>query len=480
MTEMKIDVVDLLKKCLNKWKFLLICMLVGGVLLDAAGYVKSVKNANAIAEQMKESDEDSKDALISEYMQILSKRERVEVETAVSSYKEYQQEYADSLNYYQNSVRMKLNPGSVPTLTMQYIVDTHYEVVYPTITKKDNTKDIINTFAGKIMSEDVGNAIAKALGMEENAGYTQELVNAGYTENSLLTFTIIGNSREQCETIAQIIKDNVEKDKSEVSAVYGAFDITLASEQYYEEADDTLMKDQQQMVTSLNGLKSSMLNLTSGMTDSQKLYYFALLDSSVDNGLEEDNTSAELTELVVPEVEYINFKYIIGGFLLGIICGCGWIAFIYIFGGKLRIAKDMEALYGVSVLGNLSDKKNNKLIKNSYEFLNEEERLQMIIAGIQITAKKEHMHNIFVTGTATTEKSVSACKKIRDLVEEKGLSCEMGKTVLYDPRSVEQMANADGVVFVEQISVSKYDEMTREKTLSEKYQVPVVGCVIVE
>lgn len=485
--EIKVDLIDLIKRCIEKWKFVLICMIIGGILFNGLGYIKSVKNAKAVEAQIKaqteESNEEEKMLEIGEYMQKLSEREKAEVESAVSSYREYQQEYVDGLAYYQNSVKMQLNPECVPTVRLQYMVDNHYEVVYPTIEKKDTTKDIVNSFAGRIMSDDVNEAVAAALGMEENAAYTRELIDAKYTENSLLTITIVAENENDCDAIAEIVKSKINAEMASVRSVFGDFDLTLASETYFENADKDLITVQQQMMTSLNGLKTAISNLINGMTDDQKSYYYALLDNEeiITSGKDETDTTDAfvMPEMTVPEITYVNVKYIVIGFFLGIVVACGWMMFKYIVSGNLRMVRDVQEVFGIAVLGCITTKK-HKVFKKPYDAFSEEEQVEMIVSGMQIVAEKEHMKSFYVTGTATSTCCMEVCKKIQEAAMNRGITCKDGKSVIYDPKSAEEMAKTDGVVLVEQIDVSNYEEIAREKELSKKYHVPVVGCVVIE
>ena len=131
--EITIDIMDLLRRCLMKWKVMIVCMLVGAIAFNGIGYFRSVKNANAVKDQIQQMEEEQDDSeklvTINEYMRKLSDREISDVQTALLFYKGYHQEYVDRLKYYQESVRMKIDPGCVPTLRLQYVIDNHYEVI---------------------------------------------------------------------------------------------------------------------------------------------------------------------------------------------------------------------------------------------------------------------------------------------------------------------------------------------------------------
>ena len=146
--ETTIDLMDLLRRCLEKWKFILLWMLIGAVLVNCAGAAKSVLERKNAQTQLQQEEKDDETALLSalkEAKDKLTDREADDVETAFSLYKEYQAAYEKELAYYQNSIRMKLDPAGVSTVRLSYLIDNHYEAVYPVMEYKDTTNDIIST-----------------------------------------------------------------------------------------------------------------------------------------------------------------------------------------------------------------------------------------------------------------------------------------------------------------------------------------------
>lgn len=493
--EMTIDLMDLLRRCLLRWKFIVVWMLIGAIAMDGFGILKSVQEVKSIKAQIQQSEEEDaseKQVTINEYMQKLTEREISEVQTAVLSYKAYQQEYVDGLKYYQESMKMKLDPSCVPTLRLQYIIDTHYEVTYPVMDKKDMTQDIISVLAEKIKSETVSNAVAEALGNQIDAAYVQELLTTSAddenAENDTFVINIIAENRDDCEKIAEIVKNTVNESLEAVRETCGAFDIRLASEQSFETSNKDLMAAQQSAVTSLNTLKSSVTNLLSGMTEDQKVYYYALLDNeqTIDVSASDESSSNEekldMPELTIPEIQYISMRYILIGLVLGAIVACGWITVKYLMSGKLRTSSDLVEGLGLPVIGNISENhvKIPWLFKKPYHRMATEEQMDMIVSEISIAAEKEKMNNIFITSAAMTERSKEICEKLCEKLGENGVAYTNGSSVLYDAQQVRKLADADGVVFVEQIDASRVVEIVKEKEISMRMHTKVIGYVVVE
>lgn len=486
--EITLDVLDLLRRCLMKWKFMIVCMLVGAVALNGIGYMRSVKNINAVKAQIQQMEQEQNDSekliTINEYMRNLSDREISEVQTALLSYKAYQQEYVDGLKYYQESVRMKQDPNCVPTIRLQYIIDNHYEVTYPVIEKRDTTQDIISILIQLIYSEDMINAIAKGIGLEGNVAYAQELLSCWGEERDVLVINITAEDKEGCESIAEIVKQKIIEHTADVSMACGEYDIELVSEHFFQYVDTGLMTTQQTVIHSLNSLRTSIYNLPNGMTEDQRVYYYALLDNeeTIDLSDPNENNEIEVPELTVPEIQYVSLKYICLGILCAVFFVCAWIGVKYLLSVKLRVPEDIEVGFGLHLIGNITDQKIKRpeIFKKTYHHLSADEQIQLIVSGIQVSAEKENMGNVFITTTSVTERSKQICSEICDAVNEKGISCTVGRSMVYDPQAIKQAACSDGVVLVEQIDKSRYDEIAKEKELCSKYHVPIIGCVVVE
>ena len=485
--ETTIDLMDLLRRCLEKWKFILLWMLVGAVLIDCAGAAKSVlerKNAQTQLQQEEKNDETVLLSTLKEAKDKLTDREADDVETAISLYKEYQAAYEKELAYYQNSIRMKLDPAGVSTVCLSYLIDNHYEAVYPVIGHKDTTNDIISILTNSILTESTNQKIADALQID-NVVYAQELVSTYSNDNNVLYFKIVAEKQEDCEKIAEIIKQAVNEKVESVHAVCGDFDITQSGEQYAREMDLSLQTEQENKVTSLRDLKSTIANLTYGMSENQQTYYNASLDEQNINADSTEQKKTETTENIVmeiPAVTYVSLKWLLIGAFVGILCACAWITLKYILAKQLRTASDIEEMYGLTVLGCITDKDKKKLriFQNGYDAMDTESQLDMIATKIQLVAEKEQYNRIFVGGAVLSEQTTEICKKLVEKMNNACLNGCSGRSLVYDENTMREMAESDAVVFVEQIDVSQYNEMKKAKEIGEKCHRPVIGCVIVE
>lgn len=497
MDEITIDIRDCIRRILLKWRVICVCMLLGALVMGAVGAMRSYRSVRAekVSGEVSEAEESlASESEFQEAEEALSSREIREVAAAVQLYETYYEELASSLTYMQNSVRMQLDPNCVPTLVLQYYIDTDYQVVYPILDEKDMTSNIINSLISRMDTTTIYERVAAELEGEPESSYVQELISLGYS-NDLLTITVLGLDQEYCEAIAEVLKNVVEEELDELQTLYGEFDITLISERFSEEVNTSLLSSQQSQVTSMNNIRTSINNLTSSMTDDQKTYYYLLLDQTTEENpdVETEEEEMEEEESAASEntsVQWINLKYIFLGLLAGAFLAVVWYGLLYILSPRLRVSGDMKDVYGVRVLGVLpgnqkeasSRSRLDRWIRSLFDRgagdLSEEERLRMICAEVRITAQKASMKNVYLTGTGSMDQMEAIAQRLCGELGDEIESIRLGKSVVCDPESLETLAASDGVVLIEQIDSSRYDDVKRECELCALNHVSVIGSVV--
>ncbi len=488
--EMTISLKDLLYRILLRWRLILVWLTLGAVLFGAVGYMKNTKAAKKPAERVPLTAAEQIKKLESE----LTDNEIDVVQAAVKTYGDFQKSGELLNEYLSGSVRMKFDPSRIPTLKLQYLIDNHYEAVYPVVASKDHTGDILTSYAGKILNasvyEEMAEVLAESMEAECDASYVRELVSAEGAGN-ILIIVIHGLSEEDCRALSPIIQEAVRENTGELQEIYGDFDITLIQESYYENVSPELITEQRQKRDEYNGLISSMNGLANNMTDPQKEYYYALLADS-EGEKEETETLPEAEQPAENiQVELFHKKYILLGAAAGVFLACCYLACRYLFSARLRVREDLEECFGIPSLGTLSAARPKRRFLNvvdrwisscfeekSRQF-SEEECIRMICAGVRIGAKKADMKSVYLTGVCSDE----ACEQMKALLCGKMkadiASVQYGKSVVCDPESLEAMAAADGVVFVERIGGSRYDDLRKEVEICRQNQVKIIGSVTI-
>lgn len=497
MDEMTINFRDMFYKVVIKWRLILVWMLIGGVVFGSIGYLKSFRYVESVKQTLNKEDEIDWNERFKTLRQKLSDRELSEVDDFAETYKVYRKYLKNSLSYNLKSIKMQLNPSAVPTLTAEYYIDCNYETVYPVISKNDLSNEIAASYVEKINNQSVGEQIIEELNWDTEEAYVQELINACVINSSQNIFrvSVIAPDQVSCETIMRILSELITDTTQEFEDIYGDFTINELSKQFSVEANPELLTFQQSQASNTNNVKYTITNVISGLNDAQKEYYYALLDydlytndDTIDNldGTESD----EFSETDLPTVDIFNIKYILFGMIIGVCIICAYIILRYLLSPTLRVKDDIQGVYGVPVLGCLNmnnsfskifsfiDRLIYSLFKPKDARFTEEEQKRMICAGIRITAQKEKLNKIFITGTCCGNDIEEVKNTLCEELKNENSSVISGKSVIYDPESLENMVGSDGVVFIEKIASSFYSDMKKQVELCREHNIRIIGCIV--
>lgn len=489
--EMTISIKDMLMRICLKWRVLFIWAVVFAVVFNALGILKDYKNfenqkQEAIEKTNKEIQLANAEKEVSQTEIGLSEREVADVRRVVDTYADMQERYETAREYIENSVRMQLDPSSVPTLEIHYNIDTKYQVEYPYIDKMDYTDSIINAYCDAVETNEALDSIHNAMSTEIGREYVKELISTK-NDSNMLDINIIAPTEDDCVAIGEVIKDVVKKTTSKLKNQYGDFEITLTMDTYGNVANSQLLNEQTTVVSNLNNIRNTIVNMTTGMREEQKSYLNALLDlEAVQNGVVTDTAIDNLDEETRIEmtINFIQAKMIIIGGGVGIFLVVCWMGCLYIFSARIRVVDDIEDVYGINNLGMLTiKKKKNKIDKKITEIFTGkddftyEEQIRMVCAGIRISSQKMGLKKIYITGSSK-ENLENCCMEIAKRLEECSLEVEYGMSVLYDPESLEKMFKSDGVVLIEKVDSSRYKDVKKEKDICVNNKIPIIGAVV--
>lgn len=488
---------DMFKSILLKWRWMIFWMIVFAIILNGINYVKSYKNAEAVKEsiadvQLESEEIETTTTSLSDLEAKLSEREISEVKTAVMNYRNYYKSYLNASEYNGNSLRMKLNPNAVINTVLTYCIDSHYEVVYPVIEKSDSTEDIIMTYAKLLNDEKIYDDACVEFELEVESSYLEELVTASMSGESLLVISILGESQEFCEHLANYVKKNMEHFTSEVQKIYGDFDITLASEVCSQQILPALMTEQQTRLTGINNLRSYLANTGANLNDVQKEYYYALLDGIEVEEVETKDISLQNKEetVIIPKVEKFSVKYILLGCIIGIIFVCAYGFIIYLLSNVLHVAEEIRINYDIPILGELNKPTGEKKLFGFVDrFIislfdkhaicdTENQRYEMICMNVVAATHKAGMKRIFIGGTYNDERVEQVKSDLYRLLQIEIEDIEVGNSILYDAESFKKFAYSDGMILLEKTGRSYFSDIDREIELCQNNQVTVIGMVV--
>ncbi len=180
-------------------------------------------------------------------------------------------------------------------------------------------------------------------------------------------------------------------------------------------------------------------------------------------------------------MEFISVKFILIGLALGLFVGAGWIGVRYIMSARLRVGTDITEIYGLSVVGYISGEKlRAKWFQRPYDACTNAQQIELIAANVAAQMAQQKKNSLFLTGDSDTERCQSMTGAIAQQLKAKGLDCRVGPSIAYDVASVSGACDADAVLLVEQINVSRYETIGQEKAICERCGVSVLGSVVLD
>ncbi|MGN0367685.1 MAG: hypothetical protein ACI4EK_02800 [Wujia sp.] len=504
MKEMEISIKDMLYHMLKRWRLLIVFVILFAVAMNGFGYLKAYKEQQSItAEKHNEEALKSAKREVKRAKAALSDSHATEAENVAGAYQTYLTTYEEYLDYQNNSYIMGLDAEHVPTIYIDFSVDTHYEATYPIMSYYDPVEEIIASLATSLKDETFYQKVQEVLGEDLDASYVSELVsvenyvnalNAEKLDVKLLEVKIVAKTKQQCEAIATLVEEQVLAAALQVQKVYGDFDVNKTTASYSERVDSDIQIVQRTVISQLSTLKTTYDNMLKSLTDEQKTYVNALVNyADIERGLEakKDSTDVQKKDTSDIEIGYVYPKFIIIGILLGIILPCCFLCLGYLKTKALRVKEDVEITFEQNLLGVLqSDKKSKKwfrfidaAIYNAFygkgPKFSEEERANMICAGIRICANKQNLESVYFTGASNDEETTRVMELLVQKVKKAGIKVASGTSILYDPQSLETMAESSAVIFVESIGESLYKDMEKEIELANRYDVTILGTVVV-
>lgn len=492
MKEIQISIKDMIYRVLLKWKAMLCVALILAILCGfGMNTLQSIISGDepetpslTKSEQLEKSVKSTASAL--------STQIKYETEIAFESYKKYVAQASEIQSYLNNSVKMNLDSSSTPTVVLQYLVNTHYEAVYPTVEYKDFTGDIISAYSSRILNTDTTTKIRDELGIDTDLAYIQELVTVS-TGNSddtdafdetavdTMKITIYAPDEDTAKNISSTIKNEVKDQTDDIQKIFGSFDLTLVSEQYSETVSNDILSTKQGYVSNLNTIFTAINSLSKNMTTAQAAYYNALVAQYMYDGSDDETTDTE-----VVDVAGISFEFSALYFIVGLLAGIVIVVLIevlkYIYTASLKRAEDMDYTFGVNVFGVQTDEKKglDKLLEKIFGSrvlrYSNDERFSMLTAGISINAKKNEVEKLYITGSVS---DTALIEKLAESLKSQLGEVSFGRSVIVDAESLEKLTSSDAVVLVEKVTDSRLEEIKQEIDICDSNGVKVLGSVVI-
>jgi hypothetical protein len=185
-------------------------------------------------------------------------------------------------------------------------------------------------------------------------------------------------------------------------------------------------------------------------------------------------------------------KYLIIGMVMGGFVSSGWIVCRCFFAATILCTEDVESAFTSPILGQVvENQRSKKFLSGIDEWIRRlfqrkgcsfstEECIRMIVTRIRVYTKKQEINHVYITGSANSTAATQLKTYLFEKLKEEKIEVSYGNSPVCNPESLEQMDACDAVVFVEQVDVSRYDDMKEEVMLCKQCRVPVMGYVVLK
>ena len=514
----EIDLLDLCKNILQKWRVLLVCMLVFAIGMCGYSVTQNIQTNKAIdAENQlrKESEKESKNEkpdgkeknateLVQNLQQLaattsLTDAQIDNVRTAINVYQTLQAgaeslDTAYMLDYANENctVLQYISKATATDVKADELNEAFLDTLQDYIEKGGLATDIMSDGYDMMSSSDITALISFEKG--GNSDYTKvALDEESNSPLSMSTFAVTckGENEKQAEELAEAVKKSIDK---YVVAYDGWETITLSLQTQYNTqiADLSGVRDASSTASTVANLNSQFNTLTTNFTDEQKALLNAAVGKQVFDVEATINTEQKATDEVAltPHVSLMSgvLKHMVIGLFIGLFLPALWFALIYIFAGTIKQKDEFERAYQYYCLGDLRKVKENQKFGAKFDHwiaqLGEgsldtyEHRMDLLLANIKATCKKAGIDTVYMNATyVLSEEERQELADVVARLEKDGIHAVFGGNALHDVSAFEKMTQYKNVIMVEKPTVTKYTELDKMDTLCAEHEVNVLGVV---
>lgn len=484
MQEREINLIDLLIEILLRWRMMIVWMIVGGILLGAFSYVRSIQSAvTQKSELEQQNDLQAKLITLEEVEETLTAAQINSVRTVLNN---------DKYNeYFNQSVLMQIDATNVPRMKLSFL-----------ITAEDADKCYsIERIYEDLLSCGLYQWVADRDQTDKVSTNLKELITVNGSQRdfsesnvAIISIAIVHVTEEECRELSRQVIEYLEEQHEQLVRQLGTHDMELLGQSFANVTDIDLLNRQKTM---LNNIASGNINaekLQKDFTAEQQKYYLLLKKADTENG-EENNTEQNNTEQI-PTVSVsspsVSVRYIFLGMVLFAFIYMVYRLLKYILSNKLRATDDIRQIYNLTQLGMIPRETSKKrafsfvdgwilkLRDYNKRIFSRKEATGLAAVAVKMQAKKEGLDAVYCIGSDLKEDALQVAEQMQTMLKEDDITINILNNVLYNQESMEQLQGAKAVFLLEKVGETLYDEIAQELELLQRQDIRVLGAVVVE
>ena len=117
--------------------------------------------------------------------------------------------------------------------------------------------------------------------------------------------------------------------------------------------------------------------------------------------------------------------------------------------------------------------------RNKRQFTKEESE-EIVAVAIKMAVKKLGDKEVSFVGCDIKKYTEEISNEIKVLLEKEGIAVSVVDNILYNAENLEKLENIKNVVLLEKVGFTMYDEVEQELEVMKRYNINVVGAVLVD
>lgn len=452
----EINIRDLCFMILKKWKVILLCMVVMGILFSSWQYVKD-KKENA------EQDEISVEA------GVLTEAEQAAVDEVL----QLQGELKQIEDYKLKSDLLKIDPYNENKTVYSYLItadNKNIEVIveaYSNFIRGEMLDEILEDGSIDLAKE----SLYELISIDYTTG--DNTINVNLDENSkILSIMIISSTEELNAQISNKVKEEVEQYQTVLAAYVGNYEIKLLGENTSRWFNNSTFEKQERIIERCEALQKEI----DGKTELLNAKQIKVL-----------NGEEIIIEKKAEKVKF-NVWYVVLGMLQGVIIGVLYYAVKYVLDNRVKSVDELRKSLSIHILGICSEeaiKKQNVLDRiiesvhmHGENIYGEEEMNALLYYDIINYCSDREVTKVYINLFEENfgEKMMSG---LTQKLKQESIELEIGCEDVNKVGIVKKMMDYDCVIWVEKLGKVSYQTICREQMMCDKYRAECVGTVVV-
>lgn len=448
---------DMMWYVLSKWRSVIVTAIIMALVFGGFSYAKSLKDVK-YAER------------------IAGINVEAEIENGSNELKDAvkRQEQTDYLkNYISNGLLMSMSPSSVNRVTLKYYVDGSIDESLSDDARSMRTSALAQAYVGKATGERARNKVIDGFEGDIVANDLDYLLIGSATDN---TFSVVikGPDDETCSKIAEYVKSIVSDSTDELKKSIGNHMVELVDESHTFGNDSAINDAQTSVNKSYTTLKDKLKTATNALDAGEK----EILDAMVFQN-----------EGKIPQTASVSKKYIVIGFLLGIIVVAVVHMIRYAYTGKVITTDQVYHTCKAPVVGEITvgyDRHRTALDRKIYRKLfgirkasGPEKEIDYISLKLANICKAQNVKSLYViNGVSAEGKSHEHVEQILKKIGENGIETASGHDDGCNADVVKGVTDADAVVVFAGLFVTDFTLLGNQVAVCRQQNKEIIGSVV--